>query len=355
MKKLVVVADGMIKRDDIDSPQYHAIFDRLLPYGVKTEYVYDDGMAKTLAPGEPFSKVMLRIEKEGPEWVEHSPEFLASIENADFIMVNFSAAGTSLLKHAKKLDLLCVCRSGTENVNVAAAKELGIKVCNAPGRVAGPVADFAVALMLALNRRIPQFNMIHNGGHWAPSTETLGAGCLLVKDAVVGLVGYGRIGHMVMDRLKGFGCSQFLAYDPYTDKEKAETDGVKLVSLEELMSSSDFVSIHARLSPETENLIGEKEISLMKPSAYLINTARAGLLDENALIKALQEKRIRGAGLDVFRSEPLPQESPLFQLDNVILTPHCAGAAGKPMVASCEIVVEELMRYCKNEPLRNLV
>lgn len=355
MKKFIVVADGMLKPEELDAPQYHTLFDQLLPYDVETKVVYDDSLVKSLQPGETFSKAMLRVEKEGPEWVEQSESFLKEIEDASFVMVNFSAVGTKMLDRAKKLELLSVCRSGTENANISAASERNIIVCNAPGRVAGPVADFAVTMMLALNRKLEILNMTHNGRTWPTTEELLNGGCMLMKDAVVGLVGYGRIGHMVIERLKGFGCTKFLAYDPYANKEHAAADGVELVSLEQVMSESDFVTIHARLTPETENLVGRKELALMKPTAFLINTARAGLLDEQALIDALQNKQIRGAGLDVYRTEPLNEDSPLLQMENVILTPHAAGAAGDPMLASCEIVVQELLRYCKGEPLRNRI
>lgn len=355
MKKFIVVADGMMKPEELNTPQYHALFNQLLPYDVETKIVYDDSLVKSLQPGETFSKAMLRVEKEGPEWVEQSESFLKEIEDASFVMVNFSAVGTKMLDRAKKLELLSVCRSGTENANISAASERNIIVCNAPGRVAGPVADFAVTMMLALNRKLEILNMTHNGRTWPTTEQLLNGGCMLMKDAVVGLVGYGRIGHMVIERLKGFGCTKFLAYDPYANKEHAAADGVELVSLEQVMSESDFVTIHARLTPETENLVGRKELALMKPTAFLINTARAGLLDEQALIDALQNKQIRGAGLDVYRTEPLNEDSPLLQMENVILTPHAAGAAGDPMLASCEIVVQELLRYCKGEPLRNRI
>lgn len=344
MKKLVVIADGMITVEQLMAEDIQKVFGPLRKEGLEIRYILDDGMIRDLPEGTPFTKQMLRIETEGPDWVEHSEEFLKEISDADYIISSFSAVGNKLFNAAKNLKVAMICRSGIENIDLEAAKKHGITVCNAPGRVAKPVADFTLALILGMDRRLYSFDMKKNNARWLTTDEILGESVLLLKDATIGLVGYGRIGEMVVNRLKGFECTDFIAYDPYANKEHAEANGVRLVSLEEVMSKSDFVSIHARLTPETENLVGEKEIALMKPTAFLINTARAGLIDENALIKALEEHRIKGAGLDVYRSEPLPEDSPFFKLDNVIITPHCAGAAGKPLVASYEIVVNDLLR-----------
>jgi D-3-phosphoglycerate dehydrogenase len=154
--------------------------------------------------------------------------------------------------------------------------------------------------------------------------------------------------------LSGFG-PRIIAYDPYVNKDEAKALGVEMLSLEEVMRQSDFVSVHARLLPATEGLIGAKELSFMKPTAVFVNTARAGLVDEKALVEVLEAKKIRGAALDVFSEEPLPADHPLLKLNNVILTPHMAGGAGDTFTITVDIVREELHRYFKGEKLLNTV
>jgi len=175
-----------------------------------------------------------------------------------------------------------------------------------------------------------------------------------LKNHTAGLIGFGIIGHKVAARLKAFGV-KVLTYDPYCSKETAEAAGVELVSFEELLKRSDYVSMHARLSDSTKNLMGEKEFKMMKPTAFFINTARAGLVDEAALVKALQEKTIRSAAIDVYSKEPLPADHPLLKLDNVTLTPHHAGATTDNLSNSLDIMLEELDRYFGGQELKNRV
>ena len=160
----------------------------------------------------------------------------------------------------------------------------------------------------------------------------------------MGIVGFGIIGRKVVKKLSGFDFN-VLVYDPFAKQEDADTYGVRLVNLDTLMQQADIISVHARLLPSTENLIGAHEIALMKPNAIIVNTARAGL------IEALSKHKIKAAALDVFREEPLPDDHILHQLDNVIITPHMAGNAGDVMLLSVRIMMEEILRYFKNENL----
>jgi D-3-phosphoglycerate dehydrogenase len=175
-----------------------------------------------------------------------------------------------------------------------------------------------------------------------------------MRNYKVGLIGFGDIGKKMAVRLQGFDAA-VMAYDPYCSKEEIEVLGCAPVSLDELIEESDFVSLHVRLTPETQNMFNAEMFDKMKPTAFFVNTARAGLVDEDALIKVLQEKKIGGAILDVFREEPLPKDHPLRSLDNVTLSAHLAGTSLGTFSASIEIVANNLVEYMKGKPLINVV
>lgn len=350
--KFGIILDGlqdasMYKREVITK-----IFDVVKNYGSTYEIVEDDGL---LCDGEEIREAVLKIETQGPSWVRHSKEFLEKVAEFDAIIVSFSAVDKMLLDAAKNLKYVGVMRSGVENVNLQLCKERGIIVSNSPGRVSEPVADMAVTLMLDLVRGITYLNKTWKPGMVREIPTVLPGGApKLIKTLTIGLVGFGIIGKKVTQRLSGFGC-KVIAYDPYANKDDAAKLGVELVELDYLMANSDIVSVHARLLPSTQDLVGEHELSLMREDAYFVNTARAGLVDENALIEILKAKKIRGAALDVFREEPLPDDHILNKLDNVIITPHLAGWAGDGVAMSAEIMFAEVERYLKGEQLRNQV
>ena len=160
----------------------------------------------------------------------------------------------------------------------------------------------------------------------------------------IGLVGFGHIGRLVAKKLSGFEVD-IVVYDPYTPAEAIEALGAKKVELEDLLRNSDFISVHARLTAENKKMIGEKEIALMKPTAYFINTGRAGLIDQDALAAALEQKRIMGAALDVFTTEPIPADSPFMTLDNVTLTTHIAGTTTDALTNSPYLLLEDVAKF----------
>jgi len=164
----------------------------------------------------------------------------------------------------------------------------------------------------------------------------------------VGLVGFGRVGRVVCRKISGFEV-KVLVYDPYVSDDVVLASGAKPVDLLALMQESDFVSLHVRLTQENRGMIGAKELSLMKPTAYFINTARAGLVDERALIDILQKRAIAGAGLDVFHHEPIPADHPLVKLDNVSLTSHLAGTTSEALSRSPILLVEDILRYLRDQ------
>ncbi|MEA4895094.1 MAG: NAD(P)-dependent oxidoreductase [Oscillospiraceae bacterium] len=349
-KKIVVVADFEENYERYSKGKVYDVFKRIADtHGCDLDVVYDDGL---MCEGDTWREAALKIEVQGPGWVRHSQKFLDSIKDANIIVVTFSAVGKQLLDAAEKLELLAVMRSGLENIDVDACKEKGIIVCNAPGRVSEPVADLTCALILDINRGITYVNKFYKPGreeellpYFEPS---------LYRDLTIGIVGFGIIGRKILHKLKNFDFN-FIAYDPFVKQEDVNDLGVKMVSLDELMATADTVSIHARLLPETKNMIGAREISLMKPTAFFINTARAGLVDEDALVEALENRKIRGAALDVFKTEPLPDDHKLRKLDNVILTPHMAGMAGNTFVISAEIIMSAVDDFLSGKPIRNRV
>ena len=347
-KVVIFYSDDFMGKKVWEAPHIVKRLQEFDQYDADIRFVLDTSLESNDKPGVRGSH---RIEREGPEWVKYNPEELEAIKDAEVLFVGFHGVSTKLLEAAKQLKLVNVMRSGVENINVPACTEHGVVVSCAPGRVSEPVADYAIAMIMAFNRYISQRDMAHSHA-WPQNRPEFHPP--LMREATIGLIGFGIIGKKVTQRLSGFG-PRIIAYDPYANKEDAKALGVEILSMEEVMSQSDFVSVHARLLPATEGLIGEKEFSYMKPTAVFINTARAGLVDEAALVEVLKAKKIRGAALDVFSEEPLPSDHPLMKLDNVILTPHMAGGAGDTFTITVDIVKEELHRYFKGEKLLNRV
>jgi phosphoglycerate dehydrogenase-like enzyme len=208
---------------------------------------------------------------------------------------------------------------GFDHVDLEACTEADIVVFNAAGAVDHPVAEAIITLMLALSHHLFQKDRIARSGQWDDAIHWMGSE---LRDKVIGTVGLGGIAREFCRLLTSFRVKQILAFDPLISPEQARAVGVELCPLERLLQSSDFVTINCPLNANTRNLITRRELSLMKPTAFLINTARGAIVDEQDLCQALSEKRIRGAGIDVFSQEPLPAGSPLLALDNVIVTPH---------------------------------
>jgi len=263
----------------------------------------------------------LAIETGGCDAVELPESITKDIEPFEIVVVQFAPIGSSFVKWAVNLKLIGVLRGGVENVAVESATQRGISVMNTPGRNARAVAECTMGMILAEVRNIARSHASLKGNNWQrsfPNSDAIPELC----GKTVGLVGYGAVAHLVAGYLKAFG-SKIIAFDPYFAGDPAEAE---LVELELLMRNSDVVSLHARLTNESYHLIGENELAIMKPTAVLVNTARSGLVDEAALIKALEEKRIAGAALDVFDAEPLPADHPFIRLENATITAHLAGS-----------------------------
>ena len=217
---------------------------------------------------------------------------------------------------AKGLKVIARAGVGLDNVDIPAATAAGVMVVNAPTSNIVSAAELAIALLLASARHLSPAHAALKGGKWARSKFT---GAELFEKTL-GVVGFGRIGQLVAHRMQAFGM-KVIAYDPYLQPAKAAALGADLVSLDDLLANSDFITIHLPKTKETANLIGDAALSKVKPTVRIINAARGGVLDEAALYKAISEGRVAGAGLDVFATEPCT-DSPLFTLDQVVATPH---------------------------------
>ncbi|MCD6509073.1 MAG: hydroxyacid dehydrogenase [Thermoprotei archaeon] len=229
----------------------------------------------------------------------------------------------------------------------------GIVVVNAASAIAKAVAEFTLAMILNCLRAIPQHIFAMKGRNWGYKWErTLRTWDL--REKRIGLIGFGAVARELVPLLKPFDV-RISVYDPYVPAGVLKGYGVSPASLEEVMRESDIVSIHAALTDETRYMIGERELRMMKSTAYLINTARGAIIDERALVKALKEKWIAGAALDVFEVEPLPKDSPLYELDNVFLTPHIAGLSDERRSMLFGVIVEDFKRFFSGEEPLNRV
>jgi D-3-phosphoglycerate dehydrogenase / 2-oxoglutarate reductase len=244
-------------------------------------------------------------------------ELLAAITDVDAILVRSATkVDAEALAAGQKLKVVARAGVGLDNVDVKAATQTGVMVVNAPTSNIVSAAELAVALLLSAARHVSPAHAALRNGEWKRSKYT----GIELYEKTLGIVGLGRIGVLVAQRLAAFGMS-VIAYDPYVQAGRAAQMGVRLVDLDTLLAESDFISVHLPKTPETVGLIGAVELAKAKPSLVIVNAARGGIVDENALYSALKEGRIAAAGVDVYAKEPCT-DSPLFELENVVATPH---------------------------------
>jgi len=269
-------------------------------------------------------------------------EIIKAARDADALLVIFAKMTRRVLESLPKLQAIVRYGIGYDTIDVDAATDNSVIVVNIPDFCLGEVSTHAIALILACGMKLCPMSNDMKQGRWTEaqvSRANVGA----PYEQALGLVGCGKIGRMTARKAQPFGF-RILGYDPYVDKSLAAESGITLVSLPELLKESDFVSLHCFLNKETYHIIGEKEFGQMKPTAYLINTARGSVVDEAALIKALQEKQIAGAGLDVFEQEPIDPNNPLLKVDNVVVTPHCSSHSTASIKRLKESVGQEAAR-----------
>jgi len=267
------------------------------------------------------------------------------IQPHDAVMITSQHAITArVMANAPRLKIIAKRGAKPENVDLKAATERGIVVTWTPGVNYRTVAEHAVMMMLCLAKRtIPQLQRLREG-RWRSAK----AGLIELQGKTVGVIGLGGIGREVCKLLRCFDV-ELLAHDPFVSEAQAQDVGARLTSLNDLLKRSDFVTLHAALTQSTYHLIGARELSLMKKTAFIINTARGALIDEEALAKALEKGEIAGAGLDVFEKEPPNPDSPLLHLPNVVVTPHMAGWTEEAIYREQKEAAMEIKRVLEGE------
>lgn len=293
------------------------------------------------------------------------PELNTALQDADALLVGYENIPGEVIAQAPRLKLIGCARANPVNVDSEVASQRGIPLVYTPGRNANTAAEFTMGLMLTVSRHIAQaYHALKTGNYLGKPMDHF-SGADTNEDVVwnldgdspykryrgvelcnrtLGLVGMGNIGSRVAHFAKGFDM-RVIVYDPYLSAAKAAEMGVEQVSLDDLLRQADFISMHCKVSEETKGLLGKREFALMKPTAYVINTARAIVIDQAALIDALQNKKIAGAALDVFWYEPLPNNHPLLSLDNVIFTPHLGGATEDVPERHSRMIVDDVFAW----------
>jgi len=247
---------------------------------------------------------------------------------------------------------------GVDKIDVEAATARGILITNVPGVSVPEVSDHTMALILALSRGVVRVWDLIRAGRWTDEGKLamtrLRGPVYRLEGKTLGILGLGRIGSAVAQKARAFGM-RVIAFDPLVAAEKASEIGVEIRALDDLLQTADFVTVHAPLIPETRGLIGAEKLALMKPTAYLINAARGPIVDFEALYKALAEKKIAGAGLDVTDPEPLPTDSPFFKLDNVVITGHTAANSEESITGVILQAARDVAAVLKGETPASLV
>jgi len=267
-------------------------------------------------------------------------KLLSRVADADIVLNirTTSVFSRNVLKNCPRLKLISIYGVGYDNIDMRAASELDITITNTPGYSAVAVSEMSLSLMLAVARRIVQNDRNIRAGGWARGYSSQLSGKTL------GVIGTGNVGQRMVQLGKAIGM-KIIAWTLNPSPERAAQYGVEFVTLDELMRQSDAVSIHVLGLPQTNNLIGKRELMLMKPTAILINTARGSIVNEPALVEALQNGVIAGAGLDVFANEPLPPDHPLRSIDNVVLSPHTAAMVPEATLAGLAMAVDNVINF----------
>ncbi|MFD1449073.1 2-hydroxyacid dehydrogenase [Oceanobacillus profundus] len=316
MSKVVVIGDGLVSSSTLEEAAYQLNIEK--PIEVKKFEWYSNVSL------DEFRTYIKLIETRGPENVEIPKGILKELETADYLLVHYAPISRQMIESAKQLKLIGTCRGGMEHVNLKACDEKEIPVIHVI-RNAEPVADFTIGLMYAETRNTARSHHHIMKGEWT-NTFANDSYKTTLSNLKVGIFGLGHISKLVIKRLNALGI-EVLLHSQHTNSEKLKREGLKaeIVDLEVLFEESDIVSLHARVTPKNTNIVNQGLINLMKPSSYLINTARPELLNKGDLIDALKNRRIAGAALDVFWVEPIDPNDEILTLDNVTLTSHIAG------------------------------
>jgi D-3-phosphoglycerate dehydrogenase len=299
-------------------------------------------------PMEPHKRVAEVDEAAGSE-----EQMIEALKGVEAVVTQLAPMTERVIGAADDLRLIVCTRGGPVNVNLDAASERGIPVCYAPGRNAPAAAEYALGLMLAAMKRIPDAHASLKAGEWRGEFYAYEENGIELDGSTVGLVGFGAIGSRVARVLKAFG-AEVLVHDPFVDAGRVEEVGARKAELDDLLGRSRVVSLHARLTEETRGMIGADQIARMPQGSVLVNTARGGLLDYDALCDALESGHLGAVALDVYDEEPPRKGSRLFEVPNLVLSPHIAGATRETAHRAASIGAAEVGRYARGERLANV-
>jgi len=275
-------------------------------------------------------------------------QLLSLIEDIDGVLAGDDDFSAAVLEKAGHLKVISKFGVGVDRIDLAAATRMGIQVANAPGTNKHAVADMAIGLMVSVARSIPLAgNRVRQGDFKVIIGHS-------VYGSTLGVIGLGQIGRAVVRRAVGFNM-RVLAFEPYPDMNFVRENNVTLTGLKELMQEADFITLHLPSMPETKQMINREALSVVKPGAVLINTARGDLVDEDALLDALTTGRLAGAALDTFAVEPPPCDHPLLQLQNVVVTAHMGGHTREAHQLTGMVAAENLLRVLQGQPPLHLV
>ena len=305
-----------------------------------TDHISEEGIRKLREFGD--VEIQVGVSEE---------ELKARIAGYDALIVRSGTKVTrEVIEAGTRLKVIGRAGVGVDNIDVDSATERGIMVVNAPGANTISAAEHTIGMLLSLSRKIPAANQSLKSGEWSRK-KYMG---VEVNGKVLGIIGLGRVGGEVAKRAKGLGM-RVVAYDPFISQEKAGELGVSLMGFSEVLSISDFITIHTPLMKDTYHLIGKDEFEKMKEGVRIINCARGGIIDENALVEAIKSGKVAGAALDVFEQEPPPMDSDLLKLDSVIVTPHLGASTEEAQRAAAIVIADEVIRALENKPVRNAV
>ncbi len=317
-------------------------------------------MTKVLVTDHTFDPLDVEqriLEPLGVEFVAHQckrvEELLAVVGDADAILTQFAPVNAQVIAAMKKARIIVRYGIGVDNVDLQAAKERGIPVCNVPDYCIDEVADHTLAFILGLTRQVVA-NCLHvRGGRWGLAYPL--SQMKTLRDLVVGVVGFGRIGSEVVQRLMSFQ-GKVRVFDPVVKPEVIERSGAKTTgSLDDLLAQCDIITLHCPSTAQTRRMINADRLARMKPGSILVNLARGDLIETPALLNALQSGHLAGAALDVFDTEPLPAEHPLQQMPNVIVSSHIASTSLKAARMLRETAAELVSKRLRGQPLPSIV
>ena len=277
-------------------------------------------------------------------------EVIALASSADALMTDYFVVDANVIQALQRCRVICRYGIGLDKVDIPAATQAGIMVTRVPEYCIGELADHTIGLLLAVARRIVRYDAAVRAGTWS----WFSPGVRRLAGATLGIVGIGRVGSAVAARAKPLGL-RLLAHDPNQLDEQIRARGAEPTPLEQLLAESDIICLHAPLTPGTRGLMGRAQIAAMKSGAILINTARGGLVDQEALVEALRSGRLAGAGLDVLATEPPDPGDPILSLGNVVITPHAGHFSEESLVQVQTEAAEEVLRALTGKPLLNAV